>query len=86
MGGFLASTTTLALCITKLGSVIDVNGSVAGTAITFIAPGLVYWLIHVDQRHRCMGYLALSMMIFGTILVPVSLTVAFLPAATNSSA
>ena len=33
-----------------------------------------------------MGYLALSMMIFGTILVPVSLTVAFLPAATNSSA
>ena len=87
MGGFLGATTTLALGITKLGSVIDVNGSVAGTGITFIAPGLVYWLIHTEQRSKYMGYIALGMMTFGIVLVPTSLTVAFMPpsAASNST-
>lgn len=79
MGGFLGATTVLALIVTELGPVIDLNGSIAGTSITFIVPGLVYYLLHKDHRTACIGRLALAMMAFGAVLVPVSLTVAFLP-------
>ena len=73
--------------VTKLGIVLDLNGSVAGTAITFIVPGLIYYLLHKGARRTPLGLAALAMAVIGTALVPVSLTAAFLPSGVvNASA
>ena len=76
----LATNTSLAMVVTKLGLVVDINGSLAGTAITFIVPGAVFYLLQTPEKRQAgMGKSALVMAIIGTLLVPVSLTAAFLP-------
>ena len=82
---FVAATGGLALGLTELGTVVDINGSIAGTAITFIAPGLVYYLLHAETHGAAMGYLSFGMVVFGVILVPTSLTVAFVDVNASSS-
>jgi amino acid permease len=74
---FLGAVTALALSVTKLGAVIELNGSLAGTGITFIVPGLVYYLLYKEQRGRCLGHMSIFLMGFGAVLSPTSLAVAF---------
>ena len=82
----LGSNTALAMVVTKLGIILDINGSLSGTAITFIVPGVVFYLLRTpDERKGGMGKSALVMAIVGTLLVPVSLTAAFLPSSIGSN-
>ena len=76
---FLGGTAVLALSVSELGVVVDLNGSLAGTAITFIVPGAVFHLLHPQQRRMALGWGAVAMVAFGMLLVPTSLTAAFLP-------
>ena len=85
----LCFATGVAMIVSKLGPVLDLNGSLAGTSITFIVPGLVWFLLHKHRRRSLMGGLSLLMLVLGVILVPTSLTAAFVhvdgPAPPNAS-
>ena len=78
IAAFLLVTTSTALVVTSLGQIVDVNGSLAGTAITFIVPGLVYYMTHKEERKKPKGYGAIGMVLFGWLFMPSSLSAVFL--------
>ena len=85
VAALLVLNTALALNVSKLGIIVDINGSLNGTSITFIVPGLVYYLLHPGRRRGATGMLAVGVALLGVVIVPVSLVAAFLPAAAASA-
>ena len=78
--GFLALSTCIALAVTDIELVMGVVGATGSTTVQYILPGLCYALLFRDERQgNPRWYLAALQLTLGCIIVPLALTLVFLP-------
>ena len=80
--GFILAATAIALVVTDLGVVLEVVGATGSTTVSYILPGACYLIVSKKprgpwHRRRC---LALTMLIAGLVIMPLSLTLVVLKA------
>jgi len=75
---FVGASAAIALVVDDLGIVLKVVGATGSTIVSYILPGLCYFLLHPEPH--VMRWLALALLIAGVIIMPLSLTLIFLPA------
>ena len=67
-----------ALALSDLGLILELGGAVGGNIITFVAPGVLYWLIFRPRQTAMTStlWVAAAMFWIGVALVPLSVTLA----------
>ena len=69
----LAFTFAVALVVTDLGIMVAITGSTGAAAITFVFPGLFYYVTHGDEP-GVLRTAAFALLTFGLVLIPTSLS------------
>ena len=75
----VVSTIGVALCVTSLGVMLTVIGSICSTSVTFIVPGGCYVVLFREGGWRAKRLLALGHLVLGIIIAPLCLVLTFLP-------
>ena len=75
----VGATVGVALAVTSLGVVLTVLGALCSMSIQFILPGGCYVLLFKERGWAPKRTMALFQLILGLILVPLCLTLTFLP-------
>ncbi|ETO28288.1 amino acid/polyamine transporter [Reticulomyxa filosa] len=71
--GITCGSWMLALVVNSLGVVLAIVGSTGSTTISYILPGLFYYLTFKNDKTNKMKYLALALAILGCCVVPFAL-------------
>ncbi len=83
---FVLVTTILALVVTDLGIVVDLGGAVVGSILSYITPGLAYFLLHKHDLKNPLVWAALGLALFGVLFLPLGVASVFIAPGSNSSA
>ena len=75
---FVIATGAIALCVDDLGIVLAVVGATGSTIVSYILPGLCYFVLFPRRATRWLGLLILLM---GCVVMPTSLYFLFVPSA-----
>ena len=68
----------VALIVDDLGVVLKVVGATGSTIVSYILPGSCYFLLY--REPHTLRWAALALLVAGAVIMPLSLTLIFLPA------
>jgi len=69
---------TLAMVLEDLGVILSIVGATGSTTISYILPGIFYYYVFADDGWTKLRIVALSLFIFGCIVIPAALTFIFM--------
>jgi len=69
---FILASFAIALVVDNLGTVMALVGATGSTAVSYILPGAIYYVLHPWPHAK--RYVAAAMFLIGVCIVPISLT------------